>query len=112
MNQIQGTNAFSEKRAKSRITCNFAAIVVGQDEKGREFEENARVVNMSASGIYMLLNRSIGAGEKLSVRIALPTGSLKLGSSKLLTDGNVVRVEPYTTGVMGIAVKFNHYRFR
>ena len=112
MNQTQGNDAISEKRAKSRITCNFAAVVRGRDEKGREFEENARVVNMSASGIYMLLNRSIGAGEQLSVRIALPTGSLKLGSSKLLTDGHVVRAEPHATGAMGIALKFNNYRFR
>ncbi len=107
-----GNEVFIEKREKSRITCNFAAIVKGRDERGREFEENARVINLSASGIYMLLNRSLEDGQQLNVRIALPTGSLKMGTSRLVTEGLVIRGESLSMGVMGIAVKFNHYRFR
>jgi hypothetical protein len=111
MNQTPEHETFSERRSKSRIPCNYAAIVEGRDENGKKFEENARVISLSTSGIYMLLNRSIYTGEELSVRIALPTGSLKLGTSKLATTGIVIRGEPQSTGVFGIAVKFNHYRF-
>jgi hypothetical protein len=111
MNQTPGNEFFSERRGKSRITCNFAAIVRGRDENGMEFEENTKVIDLSASGTYLLLNHTVYSGKELSVRIALPTGSLELGTSKLATKGIVVRREPHTTGNFGIAVKFTHYRF-
>lgn len=112
MSNNMGNETFMEKREKTRISCNFAAIVKGRDQRGREFEENARVLNLSASGIYLLLNRLLEDGQQLNVRIALPTGSLKLGTSRLVTEGIVIREESLSAGVMGVAVKFNHYRFR
>ncbi len=93
------------------MVCSYAAIVRGKDLEGKRFEEHARVINLSSGGVYMLLNRAIPVGEDLTVRIALPTGSLSLGSSKLATSGTVMRGEPKTSGFFGIAVKFNRYRF-
>ena len=112
MVQIPGNELTSERRIKPRITCNFAAIVRGRDQNGREFEENARVVNLSASGACLRLKRFINSGEALSVRIALPTGSLKSGTSKLDTDGIVMRGESLQTGLYQVAFKFNHHHFR
>jgi len=78
---------------------------------GKKFEENATVLNLSASGVYVLLNRSIQKGQDVSLRIAFPTGSLELGSSKLATTGVVVRTEPLTVGQLGVAVMIHNYRF-
>jgi hypothetical protein len=100
-----------ERRSKSRITCNFAAIVRGRDEYGREYEENASVINMSAGGAYLKLKREITVGEELAVRIALPTGSLKTGTSKLSTRSVVLRGEEIDYTAYGIAIKFTSYRF-
>lgn len=78
---------------------------------GKKFEENATVLNLSATGVYMLLNRSIQKGQDVSLRIAFPTGSLELGSSKLATTGVVVRTEPLSEGQLGVAVRIQNYRF-
>jgi hypothetical protein len=111
MEWIDQDGIAAERRSKSRITCNFAAIVRGREENGREFEENANVMNMSAGGAYLILNREIQVGDELAVRIALPTGSLKTGTSKLATKGIVLRGEEINYVSYGIAVKFTSYRF-
>ena len=100
-----------ERRFKQRINCAFPAIVHGSTQNGKKFEESATVENLSSGGAYLLLNRSIELGQELSVRIALPTGSLERGTSKLATTAVVVRIETYSTGVLGVAIKFQHYRF-
>lgn len=106
-----GNQRPAERRSKPRMVCNYPAYVRGKNEEGKNFEEPARVINMSSGGVYLLLNRAIPSGEELSIRIAMPTGSLDLGSSKLATNGTVVRGEAKTKGIFGIAVKFNSYRF-
>jgi hypothetical protein len=106
MNQV-----ISERRDKSRITCHFSAIVRGRDENGKAFEEQCSVINLSASGSCLLINRSIPIGDEIYIKIALPTGSLKLGTSKLATYGIVVRTEPYNMENFEVSVKFIQYRF-
>jgi hypothetical protein len=58
-----------------------------------------------------MLNRKIENEQELSVKIAFPTGSLELGSSKLNTSGVVVRTETISEGVLGIAIQLQRYRF-
>jgi hypothetical protein len=86
-------------------------MVRGSSFDGKKFEENGTVLNLSASGAYVMLNRIIKKGQGLSVKIAFPTGSLEWGSSKLATSGVVVRTEGLSEGVLGIAVLFQSYRF-
>jgi hypothetical protein len=105
------SNPIPERRAKPRMQCAYHALVNGYSHNGTKFEENGTVLNLSASGAYLLLNHSIKDGQDLSVRIAFPTGSLEWGSSKLATKGIVVRTEDLSEGVIGIAVMFQHYRF-
>jgi len=102
---------FLERRTKPRIHCDYPALVHGRDPQGKKFEENGRVINLSTGGIYILVQRSIPPGEILHVRIALPTGSLRWGTSSLSANGTVVRLEPQSDGVSGLAIKFDGYKY-
>ena len=111
MDQNANNIAITERRGKPRMKCAYPAIVRGCSNDRKKFEENATVLNLSTSGIYMLVNRFIQEGQGLSVKIAFPTGSLKWGTAKLFTAGVVVRTDFLSEGLMGAAIKFQHYRF-
>lgn len=103
---------FIERRDKTRITCNCLAVVSGQDQQGEKFEEVARVLNLSASGAYLLLEQPVITGGQVHMQIALPIGTPdQETSNRLMTDGIVVRGELHGTGENGIAVRFQRYRF-
>ena len=104
-------SAVIEKRSKPRIQCLYPANVRGCNIGGKKIEESATVLNLSAGGAYLVLRRTIENGQDLSVKIAFPTGSLDLGTSKLATTAVVVRTEIFSEGVLGIAIKFHRYRF-
>ena len=70
------------------------------------------MVNLSASGAFLYMMRSLTTGENLNIEIPLPIGSSESrSSSQLLTEGMVVRKEPHTDGECGIAVHFRRHRF-
>lgn len=101
----------TERRFNERIQCEYSAIVRGSSVNGRKFEEYVTVLNLCAGGAYLLINRNIEVGQNLSVRIAIPTGSLDFGSSKLATTAVAMRTENYSEGVLGIGIKFQKFRF-
>jgi hypothetical protein len=111
MDHYDSHSSIPERRGKPRMECAYPATVRGYSLDEKKFEENATVINLSASGIYVLLNRFINKGQDLSVKIAFPTGSLEWGSSKMATKGVVVRTEALSEGVLGIAIKFQRRRF-
>lgn len=100
-----------DRRIKPRIECEYPAIVEGQDDNGTKYDEKARLANLSASGLFMLTNRYIESGSRLSVTVHLCNSFNDNESPKLATNGVVVRTEPKSNGMCGIAVLFSHYRF-
>jgi len=100
-----------ERRSKPRAKCDYPAIIKGQDAQGRKYEEIARLTNMSASGLYLQLQRPICEGEKLHVTISLPNHLHDQPGHKCTITGVVVRAEPHGEGTVGIALKILHYRF-
>ena len=103
--------AFPDRRIKPRINCNYPAVVKGSDVLGKDYEDKAKAVNLSVSGIYLLIFRPIMVNSELAVTVAFPTGTLNLKSSRLATNGKVVRCEIKPNGAYGIAIKFDRYRF-
>jgi hypothetical protein len=99
-----------DRRGKLRIACDFPAIITGCDPAGRSYNENATLANLSASGLYMMMNRCFENGSKLSVTVLLTKGVVDDEISKLSTRGIVVRTETNADGTYGIAVKFTRYR--
>ncbi|NJD57841.1 MAG: hypothetical protein C3F13_12900 [Anaerolineales bacterium] len=104
-------NNNADRRIKPRVSCVYPALVEGIDADGNRYNENARLANLSASGLYMKANRYIESGSKLSVTVLLTAESIERDTPKIATNGVVVRVEPQNDGTCGIAVKFNSYRF-
>ncbi len=102
---------FLERRLKPRFKCDYPAWLQGHDENGKLFEEIGKAINLSRSGVYILVNREIPEGMELTIRISLPTENPKLGTSKLAVRGMVVRGEFHSETIFGIAVKFKEYRF-
>jgi hypothetical protein len=100
-----------DRRIKPRIICDYPAIIEGYDGEGNKYNENAKLANLSASGLLMRANRIIENGTKLSVTILLTSALVDLDTPKLATNGIVVRTEPQIDGTCGIAIKFNNYRF-
>jgi hypothetical protein len=100
-----------DRRVKPRIDCDYPAIVVGLDVDGTKFNDQAKLANLSASGLFMLTHRYVENGSKLSVTILLSNSSIDIDAPKLATNGIVVRTEPKLDGTCGIAIKFSQYRF-
>jgi len=100
-----------DRRIKPRIDCDYPAIVEGYDGDGTKYNDQAKLANLSASGLFMLANLCVENGSKLSVTVLLSNSSNDKDAPKLSTNGIVVRTEPHTDGVCGIAIKFYHYRF-
>jgi hypothetical protein len=111
MNPDPGCDDLPERRLKPRITCDYFAWIQGRDEDGGVFEEAGKAVNLSQSGAYLMVCREIAMGSELSIKISIPSGSLKLGTSKLAVRGKVVRGEFRSETSYGIAVRFQYYRF-
>jgi hypothetical protein len=110
--KLGGTmSTFSEQRSKPRVACDYQAIVVGTDQKGKAYKENATLANLSAGGLYMWVNRVIERDSSLSVTVVLSSNLVDIETSKLATKGIVVRTEPQANGICGVAVKFSQYRF-
>lgn len=111
MNKSLSKAFVAERRTKPRIICDYSAVVKGYDEQDLKFAEQARVINLSKSGIFLVTKRAIRPETEVYVKIALPTGSLEWGTSDLLTSGIVTRNEFQSDGNVGIAIKFQHYKF-
>jgi hypothetical protein len=105
-------NSYLEKRSKPRVACSYPAIVEGLDNQGTKYSDSAKLVNLSASGLFMRANRYVENGEKLAVTIYLANKPIDEETPKLATNGIVVRTEFQDDGTYGIAVKFYRYRFR
>jgi hypothetical protein len=101
----------SDRRVKPRINCDYPAIIEGIDANGTKYTDHAKLANLSASGLYMLVNNKVDNGTKLSVTIFLSYSSSDDEVPKLSTNGTVVRTEPQINGMYGVAVKFYKYRF-
>jgi hypothetical protein len=101
-----------ERRRNPRVICDYPAIVEWVDKQGNKYKEDAKLANLSGSGLYMLVNRNFELGAKLSVTVNLSSAPTEDETPKLTTKGIVVRVEPKSNGTVGIAIKFYHYRFQ
>jgi hypothetical protein len=101
----------ADRRAKPRIDSKYLASVVGINGQGLEYRDDGRLENLSASGLFMLVNRNIEYGSKLSVTIHLSDLILDPDAPRLAANGIVVRTEPQMDGSCGVAIKFQNYRF-
>jgi hypothetical protein len=104
-------DAISDRRIKPRIICDYPAIIEGYDTNGNKFNEDGKLSNLSASGLFMRANCDFENGAKLFVTIFLSSAPSSIDTPKIATTGIVVRTKPQMDGTCGIAIKFNKYKF-
>jgi hypothetical protein len=102
---------YSERRGKPRIICNYPVIVECAFGGRKKHKENAKLLNLSATGLYVVMNSNINDGSPLSMTILLTDELGETDSPKILTNGIVTRTDYRLDGSYGIAVKFISYRF-
>lgn len=111
MNNYLDAIPFQERRSKPRIKCDCNAVVRGYDHKGKKFEEGGKVINLSRTGMYVLLSREIPDGTEVEIRMSFPAGDIQLPTSKLRVEGTVVRGEVCSDEIYGIGVRLKKFRF-
>jgi len=98
-----------ERRSKPRINEPFPTKAWGIDAAGAAFEVDCVLDNLSSRGAYLRLPREMKPGEELSLAIKFLTG-LDSGPTAYLR-GRILRDEPQTDGLNGIALAIKHYEF-
>ena len=98
-------------RAKSRINVSFTVRVRGVDVAGKDYEEDAVLDNLSASGLYVRLPRNLEIDAEVFTFICLSSGhGSKTAPAGVAASGVVVRSEPQLDGSYGVAINFKRYR--
>src|SRR5437899_2366444 len=101
-----------ERRSKPRIDVPFSAKVQGVDANGESFEIDSLLDNLSASGLYLRMARTVNQGVELLVLVQLPAASFdNAEASQIEARGLILRAEPQGDGACGVAVGFTNHRF-
>jgi hypothetical protein len=107
---------FTERREKPRVACSYPAIVRGRQPDGSRFEARAVLANMSASGMYLRMDKEVIPGEPLFVLVRLAVNPPEQPTTpQMAASGTVVRAESQPEGALGgaygVAIKLLHNRF-
>ena len=102
-----------ERRSKPRIACSYPAIVQGWDNGGRKFRASALLTNLSATGLYLVINSEVHPGKDMFVLFRCSsTGLFGNGKAPLIAvEGNVVRSSQPESDTHTYAVKIRRDRF-
>lgn len=101
-----------ERRGKPRLSCTFPAIVRGADPGGPRFQTTGAVENLSASGVFLRLERPIEQGSRLFIMFRFSVGAPDGGTGpNIAVHGIVLRTQEERNSHYRVAVRLQHYRF-
>lgn len=100
---------WSERRRHLRVSLPFPATVEGLNAQGINFKTSTSLHDLSAGGLYLHLKERVKENFELTITARLSTNPNR--GSVLLFKGKVVRVEPKSSGLFGVAMKFKSRRF-
>lgn len=95
-----------ERRTARRFHVGWNVVVKGTDQRGEGFDEPAMLENLSSSGAFLYISRTIQPGSKLELKINLP---FQKKSNWMQYSARVLRIKK-ANGNNGIAVKFDTVR--
>ena len=99
-------------RAKPRIQCSYPATIKILDGRANNYEAKARVINLSSSGVLLITKLAIRNNDEVQVKVAFATGALEYDNpSRLVAQATVIRNDLQSDGAVGIAVKFQEYKY-
>ena len=94
-----------ERRRKPRTYKPFPAQVSGLDEHGEHFKASAVLDNLSSTGLYVKLPRTVVLGEKLRLDIRLSIAEPdEVPVARVDVEGVVMRREQLSGGMWGVAL--------
>jgi PilZ domain len=100
--------ALIERRGKPRINEPFPAKVLGEDIEGNTFAVPCVLNNISAHGLYLIIERQVMADAELKVIVNLFARETTGASVEI--HGRVLRAEG-ANGKYGLGLRFIDYRF-
>lgn len=98
-----------DQRAKPRTAVDFWAVVRGVSVDGQRFQEEARVTNLSASGLYLHLGRPVIKEKPLFVLFRFAP-SPDVPALQVAAHGIVRHATRQDDGRVGIGLMFKHHR--
>lgn len=101
-----------ERRGKPRITCEFPAIVRGGDGEGPRFQTTGTVENLSASGMFLRVERTVERGARLFIVFRISPGAPDAGAGPIIAvHGRALHSELTEDRQCRVVVRLQHYRF-
>lgn len=94
-----------ERRLARRFKVGWAVTVKGVDGAGAVYQEPSQIENLSSTGAFIYLKKSVGIGSRLEVMIKMPFKR----ENWMKYPAEVVRVERAPSKV-GVAVRFGASR--
>lgn len=112
VDQMDNVQIRRERRGKPRLRCTFPAIVRGADPGGPRFQTTGAVENLSASGVFLRLERPIEQGSRIFIMFRFSAGAPDGGTGpNIAVHGVVLRTEGELNSHYRVAVRLQHYRF-
>jgi hypothetical protein len=106
------SNCWIERRSSPRIYDCFPAKVCCKDLNGKRFEIETVLDNIGARGLYVRLSQRVEPGAEVSVELRLSSANnASVFAPRLVTHGEVLRIEPPADGTFGVAIEFYQGRF-
>lgn len=101
-----------ERRGKPRLMCALPAIVRGTDSNGTKFQTAGTVENLSATGLFLRLERPVEQGCRLCVIFCFAAAAPNEGTGpNIAVHGIVLRSELAENSNCRAAIQLQHYRF-
>lgn len=99
-----------ERRRAQRFPLHLPLKVKWQEENA-DVQEPATLRDISASGVYFVVNHDLKPESKLEFYVRLKTEGSSNGGVLLHCVGSVVRVDTKDKEQVGVAARIDRYRF-
>lgn len=108
--RLELSEAERERRRSLRVEARFPAVVRGVDDRGRRFEYDAVIEQLSGCCIGLRMRHPLRPGTNLFVLIRLALTGLRSAAS-VAVRGQVVAAEARADGLYAVKAEFTHHRF-
>jgi PilZ domain-containing protein len=98
-----------DRREARRFNMTLPLRVLPHEPRGPELTAQTR--DVSYRGLYFLAETKFPIGSEIEFVITLPEQATQSNDVNIRCLGQIVRVEPTSNGLMGIAAKIERYEF-
>lgn len=100
-----------ERRGKERVKERFPINIRGKEKNGDDFELQTVTENISATGLYIHMEKRVKRGASLFMIVNLSGLPGKVLGPRVALRGTVRRIEQLSPSCYGVGVSFSSHRF-